>query len=274
MKRITFLLCWLLCLCASAQELQVFSINGTAELEKKGQWVALVKGQSLADDDHVRTSKNGTLTILDNSYRKIYAVQSEKGGTVGNLIGPQRHKAKSMTKEAFAEVTKSMFGKQDDRYSTRGGVTYRGDNTDELLAAWLASNINFQYSIPNSQYTISIQAVDPIRHTAVHEVHVGESVDILMVNESDEALYVGLIDIDADGVWSAVSPSCELLPPHSAVLLLYPIEFFEPRGTDHLLLVGHPEPFNLHRVVELYRSGYRDGGEGQFGAAVIAIDIR
>lgn len=273
-KKLLLLVMMLLGFGASAQELQVFSISGTAELEKDEQWGSLVKGQSLADDDHVRTSKNGSLTILDNRNRKIYAVQSEKGGTVGNLIGSQRHKAKSMTKEAFAEVTKSMFGQQDNRYATRGGVTYRGGNTDELLATWLHANINSRFSISHSQYNVALHTMDPVHQKAVRSVQVGENVELLMVNESDEALYVGLIDIDAEGVWSVVSPNCELLPPHSAVMLPYPIEFFEPRGTDHLLLVAHPEIFNLQRAIELYHSGYRDGGEGQFGAAVLAIDIK
>lgn len=273
-KKLIFLLIMIVNTCVSAQEMQVFAINGRAEMENKGKWTTLVKGQPLNLSDRVRTSQRGSLTILDNERRKIYAVQSEEGGTVEALVATQRARAKSLTREAFAEVKKSLFGKQDDRYATRGGVTYRGNNNDEMLACWLAANIDSRYEILNSQYTVALHAMDPVHHKAVRTVAVGESVELLVVNESDDALYVGIIDVDADSVWSAVSTECELLPPHSAVVLPYPIEFFEPRGTDHLLLIASAEPFNLPRALELYNTGYRDSGVGTFGAAQISISIK
>ena len=85
---------------------------------------------------------------------------------------------------------------------------------------------------------------------------------------------MSVLDVDAEGVWSAVSEGCELMPPHSAVVLPYPIEFFEPRGTDHLLLVAYPEAFDPQRVVALRGSTTVDGKTVEAGAAVIKIEIR
>lgn len=256
------------------EEYQVFSINGTAQRLDGKQWKTLVKAQPLTGDDQVRTSKNGTLTILDNNRRKIYAVQSEKGGKVETLTATQRARAKSLTQEAFTEVTKAMFGKQDERYATRGGVTYRGDNADEQVAAWLKASVNAKFNIRHSSFTVALHALNPVTHKTVRSVQVGETVELMVVNESDEALYVGVIDIDAESVWSAVSPNCELMPPHSTVILPYPIEFYEPRGTDHLLLVAYTEMYDPVRVVELYRSDKELDGTADVGAAVTAIEIR
>ena len=273
-KRLVFLLAALWSLHISAQELTVFAINGSAERLQGKDWKALVKGQPLQGSDRVRTSERGSLTLLDNERRKVYAVQSAQGGTVEALVGTQRARAKSMTAEAFAEVKRAMFSQPDDRYATRGGVTYRGGNADEQLAAWLDAHITSSFNIQNSSFTVALHATDPASHKAVRCVGVGGTVELLVVNESDEALYVSVLDVDAEGVWSAVSEGCELMPPHAAVVLPYPIEFFEPRGTDHLLLVAYPEVFDPQRVVALRDSTTVDGKTVEAGAAVIKIEIR
>ncbi|MBR3633958.1 MAG: hypothetical protein IKN51_05430 [Bacteroidaceae bacterium] len=273
-KRLVFLLVTLLSLKISAQELTVFAINGSAERLQGKDWKSLVKGQPLQGSDRVRTSPQGSLTLLDNERRKVYAVQSAQGGTVEALVGTQRARAKSMTAEAFAEVKKAMFSQPDDRYATRGGVTYRGGNADEQLAAWLDAHITSSFNIQNSSFTVALHATDPATHKAVRSVGVGGTVELLVVNESDEALHVSVLDVDAEGVWSAVSEGCELMPPHAAVVLPYPIEFFEPRGTDHLLLVAYPEVFDPQRVVALRDNTTVDGKTVEAGAAVIKIEIR
>lgn len=257
--------------CVSAQDYQVFSINGTAERFDGNQWKTLVKAQALTGSDQIRTSRNGSVTVLDNKLRKIYAVQSVKGGKVETLTATQRARTKSLTKEAFAEVIKSMFGKQEDGYSTRGGVTYRGGNADELLAVWLNANIDDKYHISNSSFNIALHAINPISYKSVQSVRVGDNVELLVVNESDDALFVGVLDIDATGVWSAVSDGCELIPPHSSIVLPYPVEFFEPRGTDHLLLLAYTELFDPKRVVEL--RGKTTVGETSVKASAAQIEI-
>lgn len=273
-KRLIFLLVALLSLNISAQELTVFAVNGSAERLDGKNWKTLVKGQPLQGSDRVRTSPQGSLTLLDNERRKVYAVQSEQGGTVEALVGTQRARAKSMTAEAFAEVKKAMFSRQDDRYATRGGVTYRGGNADERLATWLDAHVTSSFKVQNPSFTVALHATDPATHKAVRSVEVGGTAELLVVNESDAALYVSVLDIDAEGTWSAVTTGCELMPPHSAVVLPYPVEFFEPRGTDHLLLVAYPEPFDPQRVVALRDSTTVDGNTVEAGAAVIKIEIR
>lgn len=258
-----------------AQDYQVFSINGTAERFDGKAWKALVKAQPLTGKDKVRTSRNGSLTILDNNRRKVYAVQSEKGGKVETLTATQRAHAKSLTREAFAEVTKAMFGKLDERYDTRGGVTYRGENVDEALAIWLKANVDTKYRILNSSFKLALYATDPATHQAVHTVHVGESVEMKVSNESDEALFISIIDIDAEGVWSAVSTECNLIPPHSLVVLPYPVEFYEPLGTDRLLLLAYTELFDPQRIVELLKTNAIEGeSDISVGAKTISIEIR
>ena len=273
-KRLVFLLAALWSLHISAQELTVFAINGSAERLQGQDWKALVKGQPLQGSDRVRTSPQGSLTLLDNERRKVYAVQSAQGGTVEALVGTQRARAKSLTAEAFDEMKKAMFSQPDERYATRGGVTYRGGNADEQLAAWLDAHITSSFKIQNSSFTVALHATDPATHKAVRSVGVGGTVELLVVNESDEALYVTVLDVDAEGVWSAVSEGCELMPPHSAVVLPYPVEFFEPRGTDHLLLVAYPEAFDPQRVVALRGSTTVDGKTVEAGASVIKMEIR
>lgn len=274
MKKILFILFFQLSLCVTAQEYKVFSINGIAERLEGKQWKVLVKAQPLTATDQIRTSQNGSVTILDNKLRKIYAVQSIKGGKVETLTATQRARAKSLTQEAFTEVTKSMFGKQDEQYNTRGGVTYRGGNADEQLANWLKVNVDTKFNIHNSKYIIAIHAMNPATHKAVSSVQIGEMVELMVVNESDEALYVSVLDIDAEGVWNAISDGCELIPPHSTVMLPYPVEFFEPRGTDHLLLLAYAEMFEPKRIVELREITSTNGPTVEASAAQIEINIK
>lgn len=251
----------------------MFSINGKAERLDGKQWKPLMKAQPLTDNDLIRTSPNGSVTILDNNRRKVYAVQSKNGGKVETLTSTQRAHAKSLTQEAFVEVTKSMFVKQDKQYKTRGGVTYRGGNSDELLAAWLNVNIDTEFKIHNNAFTIAIHSMNPATHKAVRKVQIGETVELLVVNESDEALYVGVLDVDAEGVWTNVAEGCELMPPHSSVVLPYPVEFYEPIGTDHLILLAYPEIFDPKRVVELRGTTTANGTTVEASAAQIEIKI-
>ena len=272
MKKTIFMLVLLATMYATAQELQVYSINGTAERQVGAQWKSLVLGEILKGNDRVRTSARGSITLLDIKRRKVYAVQSEEGGRLESLVGSQRAKAQSLSREAFAEVVKSIFTRQDNRFATRGGVTYRGGNADEMIAAWLRQNLSKDFKVAHSEYRVSLQLLEPFTNKKLDNIKINGRAEVLAANESSDALYVNLIDVDAKGNWSAMGFDNQLIPPHSAVLLSHPIEFFEPRGTDHIILIAYPEEFNIERIIELYHTS-TEKATSEVGVAVQTITI-
>ena len=281
---VTFvLLCFAVSL--SAQHLFVMGINGTAEINKKGEWVSLVKAQALFDNDIIRTSRFGNITILDNERGKVYSVQSETGAQVQNLIATQKSSVKRIFKETIEVISDILFSKKDkatDNYQTTGGVTYRSDNADEMIAAWLKNNLNDKYEINNSSFDFTLQVVDKYLNIPIQEIQAGDYANLLVSNNNDIPLYVNIIDIDGNQEWTAVIPKDEvemmsslLIPPHASVILPYSIQFFEPVGTDQMILLAYPLPFNIQRIINLYRSGNVDTTtSAKVGGTIISISIK
>lgn len=259
----------LLCFAVSlfAQHLFVMQINGTAELKKKS-WVPLVKAQALNDEDFIRTSKYGSVIILDNERGKEYAVQSVTGAKVQDLLATQKSSVKRFASEVIGVLSDILFKKKEKErevFKTTGGVTYRSDNADEIIASWLKNNVNDHLEVVNSTYEVSLQVIDPFTYQSIREIEVGNHAELLVMNDNDIPLYVNVIDVDAEDQWSVVIPKDEtemmttlLIPPHASVILPYPIDFFEPKGVDHLILLAYPMPFNLQRVIALYQAGNVD----------------
>lgn len=290
MNRYCLILLLLTLLCGatgSAQSLYVYATNGTVErLEDGKQWKSLAKAVPLDPKDVVRTQTNGSLTILDTERRKVYAVQSPRPAAVSALLSNQMSRGRSYTKEAFSAMTKALFGRNDvsmQAYRTKGGVTYRGDNVEEQLAAWLHAHLRGAGALTavGSDYDISLHTLSPSSRRSSRSVNVGGSMLLLVENNSDEALYVNVIDVDADGVWSVVLPMDEagtmaftLVPPHSSVELPWPIEFFEPKGTDSLILLAHTEPYNLQHVIDLYTANPSTDCAVKAGVSIAPVQIR
>ena len=281
---VTFvLLCFAVSL--SAQHLFVMEINGTAEISKKGKWMSLVKAQALYDDDIIRTSKHGYITILDNEREKVYSIQNETGAQVQSLIASQKFSVKHFAREVVEVISNILFQPKDkstDNYQTTGGVTYRSDNADEIIAAWLKNNLDNNFEIKNSSYDFTLQAVDTYQNLPIKEIKAGEYANLLVSNNNDIPLYVNVIDIDGNLEWTAVIPKDEvemmsslLIPPHASVILPYPIQFFEPVGTDQLILLAYPMPFNVQRIINLYRSGNVDTTiSAKVGGTIMSISIK
>lgn len=277
----------LLCFAATlfAQHLFVMSVNGTAEIKKKDHWVPLIKAQALNDEDVIRTSKYGSVTILDKERGKQYAVQSVSGAKVKELLATQKSSVKRFANEVVEFLSDILFNtKEKERkdYQTTGGVTYRSDNADEMIASWLKNNLNDRLEVGSSAYPVSLQVIDPFTYQVIREIKAGDHAELMVMNDSDIPLYVNVIDVDFEGQWSAVIPKDEtemmttlLIPPHARVFLPFPISFFEPKGVDHLILLAYPMPFNLQRVIALYQAGNVDVSlSAQVGGAVFPITIK
>ena len=285
--RKTFITFVLLCFAMTlfAQHLFVMGINGTGEIRKKDHWVSLIKAQELNEEDVIRTSKYGSVTILDKERGKEYAVQSVDGAKVKELIATQKSSVKRFAKEIVEVLSDILFntkGKERKAYETSGGVTYRSDNADERIASWLKNNLNNRLEIGNSAYEVSLQIMDPFTYQSIRETKVDDYAELMVMNDSGIPLYVNVIDVDAEGRWSVVIPKDEtemmstlLIPPYASVILPYPISFSEPKGVDHLILLAYPMPFNLHRVVALYQADNVDLSlSAEVGGAVCPISIK
>ena len=133
-----------------------------------------------------------------------------------------------------------------------------------------------------SKLFFTLQAVDTYQNLPIKEIKAGEYANLLVSNNNDIPLYVNVIDIDGNLEWTAVIPKDEvemmsslLIPPHASVILPYPIQFFEPVGTDQLILLAYPMPFNVQRIINLYRSGNVDTTiSAKVGGTIMSISIK
>ena len=94
------------------------------------------------------------------------------------------------------------------------------------------------------------------------KVYIGKEAYFRVSNTSNVDLYVNIIDINAEGELYDCMPVDEgmtlshlLIPANSTIDLKdYPISFAEPAGTDHLLLLAYPEPFDLRVVNKVLKT--------------------
>ncbi|MCQ2191514.1 MAG: copper chaperone PCu(A)C [Paludibacteraceae bacterium] len=253
----------LLCLCemAGAQNLIVYNVTGSAEKLDGSNWKALTRRETLKETDVVRVGKNSALSILDKGSSKVYALKQGEAQKVGDLIGDIRSNQNSASGKYFDHMVGSLFNGSSSTVShNAGGCSYRGAAIENDMARTIAfkqaNNSLVKISNGTSDYNVRFDVIDRNADTTLSKVFIGKEAYFRITNNSEVDLYVNIIDVNAEGELYDCMPVDEgmtlshlLIPAKSTIDLKdYPIAFSEPVGTDHLLLLAYPEPFDL-RVV-------------------------
>ena len=247
----------------AAAQYYVYIVNGDAILQRKGQQLPLYTSTELFEEDIIQTSEYGNVVILDRYKNKTYSIQSSEPKPLRQLIVSSQSKSRSLAGEFIEGLYNKLFGKSDRDeaiYKTQGGVTYRGDPDDEIVAAALNAQ-------GKSAYAISMTLLDLHTLQPVEQLRENQIVILQINNLSDTPLYVNVIDIDANNKATALFSTDEVemimnlyIPPLSNVRLSnYPITFAPAYTADRLILVAYPMPFDLAHVLSI-----RDSIPAQF----------
>lgn len=264
-----YIIAALLCLCelAGAQNLIVFNVTGTAEKQEGGAWKRLSRREVLNDNDIVRVGNNSALSILDKGNNKVYAMKETNAEKVSALIAGIQNNSSSSSGKYFNHMVSSLVNGSSSTVShNAAGCTYRGATIENDIARTLAfkQGNNSLVSISNgtSDYSVRFDIMDRKADTTLNNVFIGKEAYFRITNNSNNDLYVNIIDINAEGelydclpIDEGMTQSHLLIPAQSVVDLKdYPISFAEPAGTDNLMLLALPEPFDLRVVNKVLQS--------------------
>lgn len=139
MKRfIAILMLTLTTLSISAQQnelsLIVYEVNGKVTSVKKSRETLVEKKQYFSFKDRIKIPENGFVKLLDREQQKMYTLRNKCQGRISALIESQKQASKSLTKQYFAYVLRSLTRSDTDPIYNTGLTTgtYRND-ADSLL---------------------------------------------------------------------------------------------------------------------------------------------
>lgn len=124
--------------CTFAQQnelpLIVYEVSGKVTTIKKSRELPIEKKQYFSPNDRIKISENGFVKFLDKEKRMMYTLRNRSQGKISALIESQKQAGKSLTKQYFSYVLRSLtrtdINDVHDTGLTTG--TYRND-ADSLL---------------------------------------------------------------------------------------------------------------------------------------------
>ena len=255
MRRLTMILAALLMSLAAEAQYYVYESNGEALVRKNTGWTDAYKTMSVELSDSIRTAEYSSVVILDRTDSELYSFQSRQASTLENLIAGYKKSSKGLFREAIQGIYAAMFGKNEksmDAYSKTSGVSYRDKDNDMIVAKALRA-------ATSGTGDIYFRLLDRYTGEQLVEARVGQLAVVEITNNTGQELFFNIADFDSEGNVAPILPCDDqqnmlhlFLPPHSVVRLNeYPVEFYEPRGTDRLVLVAYPKPFNLMNVLQM-----------------------
>lgn len=273
---LTGLLLFLSVLYAAAQDLWLYSVNGHVEVRSLAcDWKDAGSGISaLSLTDSLRIGDNSSVTILDRSAEKVYALQAAGENEVRNLVNVARKRNEKSSKGLISFLWNSFRGDDSaDNHRRSAGVVYRDDDINSAIAASILEG--------KGALNVSLMLIDNNGDSIDHHVTVGELAYLKVSNNTGQSLFVNLFDIDADGQIVNCTPTSSsqemaklLIPPYSEVILnTFPIVFGYPLGTDRLVLVAYQKVFDADRVIECIRTQNVTTGSLELGIDSMSVRV-
>ena len=117
------------------QTLIVYEVNGkVTSFNNRSKEVPVEKKQYFSLKDRIKIPENGFSKLLDREQQKMYTLRNKCQGRISALIESQKQAGKSLTKQYFAYVLRSLTRSDTDPIYNTGLTTgtYRND-ADSLL---------------------------------------------------------------------------------------------------------------------------------------------
>ena len=271
-KIITMLLTLLFASAINAQTYTTYSVIGNVRIVEGKKSVPLSVRKQINAKTRLYIGAESAVTVLDETNNKLFSFSSEGTSSVGNLIEKASNRGKSISKQYMSYLVKQLFSDESQRmshpdtYMQVTATSYRSASNDSMLINRIAqslpqmSGLSIEQQLCKSENNLEsdmdvkfelISCDTGFEIKDVVEKNTGSFVRVH--NNTDNALYVNVLDIDEKGNKYLVLPVDEaatcahlLVPPMSTVSFKSePFIFSEDPMKETFILVATQEPIDF-----------------------------
>ncbi|MBP5558248.1 MAG: hypothetical protein J6X71_00585 [Bacteroidales bacterium] len=261
-----------------AQDLWAYSINGSVEIrpDSSSGWRQLSPSQALHLSDSLRFGPYSSLTVLDRSHDKVYAIHGADASSVADLVKGSSTRSKKTRANLVSYLWNSFRENNSvDNHRRAAGVVYRDNSIDNALAYSVATG---KSDLPVEFVLIGESDGLPISGS----VSIGQTAVVNVINHSQYDLFVNLLDKDATGYYSPCFPISNtqqmmqlFIPALSSVILSsFPVIVGEPRGKDNLILIASTEAFDVDNVAGCLNNNNYSTSEEPLGTYTVELFVQ
>lgn len=266
------LLTLIFALAINAQTYTVYSVIGNARIIEGKTSVPVTARKQMNGNTLLYIAAESSITVLDEKNSKMYFFSSEGTSTVDKLIGNASNRAKSFSKQYMSYLVKQLFSAESQRmthpdtYMQVTATSYRSAVNDSMLISRITqslphgSGLTTEQLLCKSDYELEsdmdvtfelvscetgLEIKDNVKRNTGSFVRVH--------NNTSEALYVNVLDIDEQGSKYLVLPIDEaatcahlLVPPMSTVSFKSePFIFGDNPMKETFILIATQEPVDF-----------------------------
>lgn len=280
---------------ASAQKYVVYSVVGKAYIQEGKTLTPLSARKYVTPTTKLKISSESAVTIIDENKQKMLSFTREGVNTVGSLVSMSSKRTKNLTKQYMGYLVKQLFSSSKkmvhpDTYMQVTGTSYRAASKDSLMAARLIEILNegtaakgsAEQQLFNSEnaiasdFDVSLELVDvetglPLANSAKRNT----PCYVRVKNNTEETLYVNILNIDKDGNKYLILPMDEeatcsnLLVPANSTVGFKSEPFITPDMPSHdaFVLVATEEPVNFSIMMNPLTKGDIQQTDAKVGVA-------
>ena len=289
-KLLSTVLMLMISLVLQAQNYTVYSVIGNARVIDGKKSTPLCAKTLLDSKTTIYIGAESAITLLDEKNNKIHSFSAEGTFSLSQLIETKRNKSKSVSKQYMSFLIKQLFSVESqkmshpDSYMQVTATSYRSATNDSMLLSRIAETlpsesgvtIEQQLCLSNTELVsdmdVSFELVSCDTGVPLNKHVKGNTGCYVRVhNDTENALYVNVLDIDEEGKKYLVLPvdeaaSCAhlLVPPMSTVSFKSePFIFSANPMKETFILIATQEPVDFS--VLMNPISYRKGATVRLG---------
>ena len=264
-----------------AQTYTVYSVIGNVKIVQGENALPLEPRKQLNVKNRLLIGAESAVTLLDEKNRKMYSFSTEGTHSVDDLVTKANNKSKSVSKQYMSYLIKQLFSNgsskmsHPDTYMQVTATSYRSATNDSMLLSRIAQSIPLELGTLVEQQlcldTNSLKSDLDVRFELVscdtgfpleNRVKGNTGCYVRVHNNTEEALYVNVLDIDEKGGKYLVLPVDEaatcahlLVPAMSSVSFKSePFIFSEEPLQETFILVATQDPVDFSILMNPIRS--------------------
>lgn len=265
-----------------AQTYTVYSVIGNAKLVQGKKAVPLEPRKQLSINNRLLIEAESAVTLLDEKNNKMYSFSAKGTYTIEELVEKTSNKAKNVSKQYMSYLVKQLFSKgsssmtHPNAYMQVTATSYRSATNDSMLLSRIAGNLPVELGTTAEQQLCrdgNSLASDLKVHFELVSCDTGYPLEdkvksntgcyVRVHNDTEEALYVNVLDIDEKGNKYLVLPVDEaatcahlLVPAMSTVSFRSePFIFSEEDMKETFILVATQDPVDFSILMSPIRNG-------------------
>lgn len=286
-----------------AQKYVVYSVVGKAYISEAGKFVPLSSRKYVTSATRLKITSESAVTVLDESKLKMFSFTRVGESNVGELVASVGKRTKNLSKQYMGYLVKQLFTsankkmKHPDSYMQVTGTSYRADSKDSIMMARLVQIVETGtaphgtaeqslFSSENrivSDYAVAMDIVDVNTGVPVKNVvKTNTACYVRVKNDTDETLYVNVLNLDKSGNKYLVLPMDEeatcanlLVPAKSTVSFKSePFITSDVTSDDAFVLVATEMPVNFSILMSPLQKGSFGNSSVKVGVVKKNIETR